>query len=506
MKTVTPEELLLKHRGEHEHAQHVAHLCDTLFDTLCDYAHFTPNDKIILHTAALLHDVGYAMNPARHVEASVHIVQQAPLRGYTKKQRDLLAAVIYLHRKNYKPILKKSELTRLRDPIHAMKLAALLCIADGLDHGHVQDCTIQRIVLRKNAVTLWVRSAWYPGNVSWALAKTALFRAVFDADIQIKERKCTSSPMRYRGLLKPDDTALEAFRTLLYSQYRTYIDNLEGACEGTDSRYLHDLRVALRRARMLFTWFKPILGDPRFFEPRKQFVANLIRNLGRARDFQVWIDFIRAANLPFKPREQKKWLAFNEAENKNNSALIRKSGKLLKVSATTRNNRALARYLRATLPALIVARTEPEGIVSFSARQLKRRLKQLATLPALSESTSPAEAHEIRKTIRKLRYFSEFAETVLPPVIAQLTRRLKKTADALGNLHDMDVHIARIKRLKKMPPPAAFLQLIRTNREIYQNDCETTYAHLLNADFQHRVQAALRKAIPRRLPYAKDSL
>ncbi|MDD2237423.1 MAG: CHAD domain-containing protein, partial [Kiritimatiellae bacterium] len=355
MKTATPEQLLRKNRAEHEHARHVAHLCDTLFDAFAEYAHFTPGDKKILHAAGLLHDVGYASNPAKHVEASVRILQQTPLRGFTKNQREILAAVVYLHRRNFKPILKKNELTRLTNPIHAMQLAALLCIADGLDHSHVQDCTIQRITHRKNTFTIWIHSAWYPGNATWALAKTALFSAVFDAELQFREKKRAPSSMRYHGLLQPDDTALESFRTLLYSQYRIYIDNLEGACEGADSRYLHDLRVALRRARMLFTWFKPILREESLPQTHRLFLTTLIRDLGHARDFQVWIDFIRSAPRPIKPSDQKKWRAFCEAESKKNRLLIRESGKLLKAPATTRNNRSLAHCLRSTLPALTQA-------------------------------------------------------------------------------------------------------------------------------------------------------
>lgn len=493
-KPVSPEDLLVKYRGEHAHAQHVAHLSAILFDAVKNEAHFTRSDRKILQAAALLHDVGYGVNPADHVTASVKIIKRAPLRGFSSVQRDYLAAVVFLHRKNYAPVLKTRELTRLHDQKRAMKLAALLCIADGLDHSHVQDCEIHRATLKNNTFNVQVRSGWYAGNIHWSYGKTGLWNAVFGADIHFIEMPHAASSMRFDGLLKRDGQTLEAFRTFLYAQYRTYIDNIEGACLGNDSSFLHDLRVALRRSRMLFTYFKPALRVIPETAPHRDFIADLIRRIGRARDFQVWMDFIHSAESSISGREQKQWLAFTESEFKKNKRLISSVKKLLTAPATARKNRALAYYLRTTLPDAVFHDNRNDRLVPFSAHRLEKLLKRLERLPLISGDTPPGQVHAVRKTIRKLRYFSEYAEPALPPPIRELTCRLKNVADALGSLHDMDVHIMHIHRLKKTPPPPALMRLITTRCRQYREEYDHAWKQLRDPSFQKTVQAALRRA------------
>ena len=466
-----------------------------LFDAIQSETHFTPSERKILLAAALLHDVGYSQSPSDHVAASVRIVTRITLRGFSQTQRDSIAAIIALHRKNFTASLKSPAVTRLRNPERAVKLAALLCIADGLDHSHVQDCEIQRVNMTPQGLVICVNSSWYAGNIGWADAKTGLWRHVFGSDVRIiEERRRRKQASRFYQLVKKDDGILEAFRVLMYAQYRSYIDSIDGACSGQDSEYLHDIRVALRRARMLFVFFDPAFSRLPSTDTHRTFINQLTDNLSRARDFQVWMDYLHSVEPSIPRRNRPQWNLFLSRETKKNEYLVSSIKKILTAANTLRGNRELAYFLRVTLPDLIFRQTVPTSYSVYSATRLKKRMKRLRKLPAISSSTPPEQTHEVRKTIRKIRYFSEYADPVLPPIISELTRLLKKVADALGSVHDLDVHTARLQRLKKTPPPPALLRIITAERNHYWAAYESAWARLMDAPFQKKVMTALRRA------------
>ena len=495
IKPVTPQDLLIKYRGEHPHAQHVAKLCAVLFDAVQPEIHFTPSERKILLAAALLHDVGYSRSPSDHVEASVRIVTRFPLCGFSQAQHNMMAAIIALHRKNFIPALKSPAVTQLRKPERAMKLAAILCIADGLDHSHVQDCEIQRVNMTPGGLVIRVNSSWYAGNLGWADAKTGLWRHVFGSNVHIiEEHRRQEQPSRFHQLVKKDAGILEAFRVLMYAQYRSYVDNIDGACGGENSEYLHDIRVALRRARMLFVYFEPAFTGLSSTDTHRAFINQLTNDLSRARDFQVWMDYLHSVEPSIPQRNRPQWDLFLSRETTKNEHLVSSIEKILLATSTVRGNRALAYFLRVTLPDLIFRQPAPTAYSTYSATRLKKRMKRLKKLPAISSSTPPEKTHEVRKMIRKIRYFSEYADPVLPPVISELTRLLKKVADALGSVHDLDVHAVRLRRLKKNPPPPALLRIITAERNCYWSSYQSAWARLTAIPFQKKVMSALRRA------------
>ncbi|MFZ9889048.1 MAG: HD domain-containing protein, partial [Myxococcota bacterium] len=81
------------------HARQVAHLALTLFDEL-EPLHQVPRTyRPVLHAAALLHDVGYAVNGNRHHRHSAYLIESADLPGLTDTERVVAARLARFHRR-----------------------------------------------------------------------------------------------------------------------------------------------------------------------------------------------------------------------------------------------------------------------------------------------------------------------------------------------------------------------------------------------------------------------
>ncbi len=109
------------------------------------------------------------------------------------------------------PKVGEKELVRIK------KLAAILRVADGLDHDHIQDARIQFFRRGRKVDKLGVEWRWYAGNIPWAEAKADLWEAVFKRSFRIDGKLKQSKKMFKEVVHKKDSVASAALR-LLYSQ------------------------------------------------------------------------------------------------------------------------------------------------------------------------------------------------------------------------------------------------------------------------------------------------
>jgi exopolyphosphatase/guanosine-5'-triphosphate,3'-diphosphate pyrophosphatase len=120
------------------HENHVAAIALALFDALVDVHHFEPADRDVLFAAALVHDVGVAVNRSAHHKHGAYIVRAAGLPHWRPEQVELIASLVRYHRKAL-PKATHSEWAGAdagqRQRI--LGLGALLRIADGLDTRHL---------------------------------------------------------------------------------------------------------------------------------------------------------------------------------------------------------------------------------------------------------------------------------------------------------------------------------------------------------------------------------
>jgi len=131
-------ELAQRFGSEAVHENHVAALALMLFDQFLELHHFEPGDRDVLFAAALVHDVGRAINESAHHKHGEYIVRNAGLAGWKPEEVELIATLVRYHRKALPKTTHPEWLEadqQLRRRISG--LGGLLRLADGLDARHL---------------------------------------------------------------------------------------------------------------------------------------------------------------------------------------------------------------------------------------------------------------------------------------------------------------------------------------------------------------------------------
>ncbi|HKX62788.1 MAG TPA: HD domain-containing protein [Verrucomicrobiae bacterium] len=126
---------------EQHHVQHVARLAVHLFDELEDLHGLGDADRLVLESAALLHDIGWSAAPdgRGHHRESARLIREHTWQNFTAPTINVIAQIARYHRKSL-PDLEHEDFAALspRERERVQLLASMLRIADGLDRGHVQ--------------------------------------------------------------------------------------------------------------------------------------------------------------------------------------------------------------------------------------------------------------------------------------------------------------------------------------------------------------------------------
>ncbi|MDA0577843.1 MAG: Ppx/GppA phosphatase family protein [Verrucomicrobia bacterium] len=138
-----------KYQFDAAHAVHVASVCRTMFEVLKQEHRLDPRYGLVLHVAALLHEIGNFVNSQGHHKHAMYLILNSELFGMG--QRDLLmTGLIARYHRRAEPQPTHPEYAALdrESRIAVTKLAAILRVADALDRGHLQGarnitCTIQ---------------------------------------------------------------------------------------------------------------------------------------------------------------------------------------------------------------------------------------------------------------------------------------------------------------------------------------------------------------------------
>jgi exopolyphosphatase/guanosine-5'-triphosphate,3'-diphosphate pyrophosphatase len=140
---------------EWPHAEQVRRLALRLFDQIGARLGCTPEDRLTLADAALVHDIGYHINYERHHKHSYHLVMHAELLGLSPEEQIVIANVARYHR-GAVPKRRQGNFGALDKTLRRRirRLAAILRIADGLDRGHVGAVKDVRVRWLKRALRI----------------------------------------------------------------------------------------------------------------------------------------------------------------------------------------------------------------------------------------------------------------------------------------------------------------------------------------------------------------
>jgi exopolyphosphatase/guanosine-5'-triphosphate,3'-diphosphate pyrophosphatase len=120
-----------------EHADMVAKYALEIFDAMKKIHGVDEKGRLLLHAAAILHDIGQFLNNRQHHKHSYYLIKNSQLPGISQDELNIIAAIARYHRRAV-PRDSHPEYMQLDAPSRVLvsKMAAIIRVADALDRSH----------------------------------------------------------------------------------------------------------------------------------------------------------------------------------------------------------------------------------------------------------------------------------------------------------------------------------------------------------------------------------
>jgi exopolyphosphatase/guanosine-5'-triphosphate,3'-diphosphate pyrophosphatase len=157
MDALLQESLALRARYDEEpsHSDQVAKLALQLFDELEAWHKLGARPREILHSAAILHDIGWSQTPdgTGHHKWSARLIQEHGWKNLSAEEVKLVAQIARYHRKA-PPQPSHTEFHALKASAQktVMMLGGILRIADALDRTHSGRVSAVEVGISKEAI------------------------------------------------------------------------------------------------------------------------------------------------------------------------------------------------------------------------------------------------------------------------------------------------------------------------------------------------------------------
>ncbi|HYP27084.1 MAG TPA: Ppx/GppA phosphatase family protein [Blastocatellia bacterium] len=185
------------------HSHKVAQLATQIFDDTHDLHGLGEPERRMLQYAALLHDVGYHIAHNNHHRHSLYLIKNSEMPGFTGNEIAVLATVVRYHRGSLPKKTQDARARREHEDFYgldrnqkamALKLSAILQLADGLDRSHSQHVESVRATVEGASVTFKTVCKGDCDLELWSADRKAQwFRDIFKVSVTF-ERPFTLSP------------------------------------------------------------------------------------------------------------------------------------------------------------------------------------------------------------------------------------------------------------------------------------------------------------------------
>ncbi|HUL17558.1 MAG TPA: Ppx/GppA phosphatase family protein [Terriglobales bacterium] len=170
---------------DQRHAEHVRELSLQLFDRLQPVHHLPPESRVLLDAGALLHDVGHTVSHKGHHKHGEYLTMNGDIPGLEGRERAIVAAAVRYHNRKAEPASHHVSYSFLNngDRHLALRLAAILRIAEGLDHSHRQRVTSLTASFQRGAVAVQVAAR---GDVAEDLRDATRCAELFEKEFHVR--------------------------------------------------------------------------------------------------------------------------------------------------------------------------------------------------------------------------------------------------------------------------------------------------------------------------------
>ncbi len=182
--------LAQRYHWDQSHSEMVCQLSLQLFDQLLTEHGMGKRERLFLQVGALLHDIGYFINPSGHHKHGQYIVMNSELFGLSRNDTKIVANLVRYHR-GAKPAGTHMEFASLtRDErLIVLKLSALLRLADALDRGHAQHISTIQVEIRDEDLIVSTQCSSDLSVERYGLEnKAALFEEVYGYRMVLEQK------------------------------------------------------------------------------------------------------------------------------------------------------------------------------------------------------------------------------------------------------------------------------------------------------------------------------
>ena len=122
--------------------------------------HLPAHSRVLLEAGALLHDTGHMISHRGHHKHGEYLAMNGDIAGLEGRDRAIAAALVRYHNRKSAPAGHHTAYSSLNnaDKRIARRLAAILRIAEALDHSHRQRVMKIRASFQRGAVGLQVHA------------------------------------------------------------------------------------------------------------------------------------------------------------------------------------------------------------------------------------------------------------------------------------------------------------------------------------------------------------
>ncbi len=263
-------------------------------------------------------------------------------------------------------------------------------------------------------------------------------------------------------VLAANATLAEALQTLIWSCLLHLQGNLRGAMSGGDAEYLHQMRVALRRLRVVLRMAAKSRPDESLNALSRD-IAALCVALGRIREWDVFV------------AETVRPMCARMAGHAGLQALLAVSERQGAASHAGLCGPEQARELQRLILRFALWMNgaywqAPQGVAALPARDFAaRRLHKLAIRFARNgrqlDSLDNLRLHALRILAKKLRYSAEFFATLYDRrKTASFLAALSEVQEVLGQINDVAVAHRLLDELAAMPELSAHHEAVALAR------------------------------------------
>jgi exopolyphosphatase/guanosine-5'-triphosphate,3'-diphosphate pyrophosphatase len=177
-----------QYHPEPAHTNHVARLAVELWDELAAAGLHggNPEEREMLWAAAILHDIGTAVDYDDHHRHSRYLVLSAGLPGWSQRETVLIAQMVRYHRKGSPSLADFERLTEDGDDEILLRCSAVLRLAEQFERARDQAVKAAHIAVNDGSVDLTIEADEDVTIARWAAERTSdVFERAFGKELRV---------------------------------------------------------------------------------------------------------------------------------------------------------------------------------------------------------------------------------------------------------------------------------------------------------------------------------